>query len=256
MTEFAPIDAGVVSRLASDIESNGYAVVQNFFSPEQLELAREYIRSETSKHHQEYFSIHGVEAMEGSLLANLSASTTFRQFLADLYEKATGAQPSNAERIFPVIRCLQGKSGLKESHFYHFDATAVTALAPVFIPTEGEHCGDLIMFPNMRPLRSSAVVNIMEKAILHNTLSQKLTAMAVKRGVLKPITIKLVPGNLYLFWGYRSLHSNDQCNPEHLRATGLYHFGNPHRDSSLARIFLGKNKRKAKLNHDGLRPQA
>ena len=255
MTEFTPIEAQVVSRLASEIDSKGYAVVENFFSPEQLELARQYIRAETSKHNQEYFSIHGIEAMEGSLMASLGASTTFRKFLADMYEQVTGSQPPVAERVFPVIRCLQGKSGLKESHFYHFDATAVTALAPLFIPTEGKHCGDLIMFPNLRPVRSNAMVNIIEKAIMHNTMSQKLTAFAVKRGWLKPITIKLVPGNLYLFWGYRSLHSNDQCDPENLRATGLYHFGNPHRESSLARTFLGKNKRKAKLDHDGLRPQ-
>ncbi|MEH6387571.1 phytanoyl-CoA dioxygenase family protein [Pseudomonas profundi] len=255
MTEFTPVDAQVVSRLASEIESNGYAVFENFFTPEQLEQAREYIRAQTSKHNQEYFSIHGIEAMEGSVLASLGGSTTFKQFLSDMYEQVTGFQPPVAERIFPVIRCLQGKSGLKESHFYHFDATAVTALAPVFIPTEGQHCGDLIIFPNVRPVRSSAVLNIAEKAVMHNKLSQKLTAIAVKRGLLKPITVKLVPGNLYLFWGYRSLHSNDQCDPENLRATGLYHFGNPHRESSLARIFLGKNKRKAKLDHDGLRPQ-
>jgi hypothetical protein len=76
--------------------------------------------------------------------------------------------------------------------------------------------------------------NIVEKAILHNKLSQKLTAMAVEREWLKPVTIRLVPGNVYLFWDYRSLHGNDSCHPPHKpRATALYHFGDPHRDSAL-----------------------
>ncbi len=254
MLDFMSVDAQVVTRLASDMDRQGYAVLKNALTAEQLETARNEILSEAATRGNEYFAVHGIEAMDGTVLGSLCATSTFRQLLSDLYEKTVGEAPPLEERIFPVIRCLQGHSGLKESHFYHFDATAVTALAPVFIPTEGEHCGDLIMFPNLRKVRRSALVNIIEKAVLHNGLSKKICAFGVRRGWFKPVRIKLEPGNLYLFWGYRSLHCNDQCDPDKMRATGLYHFGNPHRNSLLARKLLGSNKRKANLDEDGLRP--
>ena len=36
------------------------------------------------------------------------------------------------------------------------------------------------------------------------------------------------PGNVYLFWGYRSLHANLPVDPSYTRATLLYHFGDVH----------------------------
>ncbi|QGZ29795.1 hypothetical protein [Stutzerimonas stutzeri] len=245
---------GSAARWAAQIDSNGFAVLENYLSPEVLEQGRAFIEQQAANHEGEYFAIHGIEALSGSIVAALALSAPFKEMMTDLYRVQTGREPPELEQVFPVIRCLQGRSGLKQSHFYHFDATAVTALLPLFIPTEGEHCGDLILFPNLRPVRFNALRNVVEKALLHNTLSQKLAALAVRYGWLKPIRLKLVPGNLYLFWGYRSLHANDQCDPALLRATALFHFGNPHHDSPLARWLLGTNKRRAKLDHNGLKP--
>ncbi|MBE7927360.1 hypothetical protein INQ33_07095 [Pseudomonas saudiphocaensis] len=243
-----------ITRLAAEIDQNGFAILENYLSPEMLEQGRTFITQQTQQHNGEYFAIHGIEALSGSLPASLALSTPLREMLSELYKTQTGRAPSVEEQVFPVIRCLQGKSGLKQSHFYHFDATAVTALLPLYIPTEGEHCGDLIIFPNLRPVRFNALFNVIEKAVLHNGFSQKMVALAVKRGWMRPIRLELEPGNLYLFWGYRSLHANDECDPALLRATALFHFGNPHHDSWLARLILGTNKRRAKLDHNGLRP--
>jgi len=244
----------VAASQAAEIDRNGFTVIENYISPEELSLARAFIDEQAARNNGEYFAIHGIEALSGSLIAALALSPVLKDTLAQLYHHQSGREPSATEQIFPVIRCLQGRSGLKQSHFYHFDATAVTALLPLFIPTEGEHCGDLIIFPNVRRVRFNALRNVVQKAVLHNTASQKLVAFAVRRGWLKPIRLKLVPGNLYLFSGYRSLHANDECDPAMLRATALFHFGNPHHESLLARLLLGANKRKAKLDHNGLRP--
>ena len=240
-------------RLAAEIDRTGYAVLEHYLAPDMLEQGRAFVTQALAQHQGEYFALHGIEALSGSLPANLALSAALKEMLSELYTRQTGRAPSPEEQVFPVIRCLQGKSGLKQSHFYHFDATAVTALLPLFIPSEGEHCGDLILFPNLRPVRFNALCNVIEKAVLHNTFSQKMVALAVRRGWLQPIRLKLEPGNLYLFWGYRSLHANDECDPALLRATALLHFGNPHHDSWLARLLLGNNKRRAKLDHNGLR---
>ena len=34
-------------------------------------------------------------------------------------------------------------------------------------------------------------------------------------------TLRIVPGNVYLFWGYQTLHANEPCLPTSLRATAL-----------------------------------
>jgi hypothetical protein len=239
---------------AAQIDRKGYTVIEHYISPEQLELGRAFIKQQAATRDGEYFCIHGIEELSGTMFAGLALSPPFKDRMAQLYRLQSGQEPATEEQVFPVIRCLQGRSGLKQSHFYHFDATAVTALLPLYIPTEGEHCGDLIIFPNTRHIRFNALRNVIEKAVLHNTVSQKLVAFAVRRGWLKPIRLKLVPGNLYLFSGYRSLHANDVCDPSMLRATALFHFGNPHHESALARSLLGANKRRAKLDHNGLRP--
>jgi hypothetical protein len=253
MSEVTAMERSAAEQ-AAEIDRQGYAVIEDYISPEQVALGRAFIEQQAASHHGEYFAIHGIEALSGSLIAGLALSPPLKETLAELYRLQAGREPAATEQIFPVIRCLQGRSGLKQSHFYHFDATAITALLPLFIPTEGEHCGDLIIFPNVRRVRFNALRNVIEKAVLHNTASQKLVASAVRRGWLKPIRLKLVPGNLYLFSGYRSLHANDECDPTMLRATALFHFGDPHHESLLARLLLGANKRRAKLDHNGLKP--
>ncbi len=253
MSGFTAMDTSAAAQ-AADIDRNGFAVIEHYISPEELDRARAYVELQAASRGGEYFCIHGFEALQDSLAGSLALAAPFKERLSELYRIQAGREPVATEQIFPVIRCLQGRSGLKQSHFYHFDATAVTALLPLIIPTEGEHCGDLLIFPNLRRIRFNALRNVIEKAILHNTVSQKLVALAVRRGWLKPIRLKLVPGNLYLFSGYRSLHANDECDPAMLRATILLHFGNPHHESLMARALLGANKRRAKLDHNGLRP--
>lgn len=243
MWDTTPVEAHVVTRLVREMDARGFASLNDFVPSDRLKHARLYVDQQVEAHGPEYFAIHGLEAMRGSFFAELAESPMFKRLLHDVYEAGLGRKPPKGETVFPVIRFLQGKTGSKESHFFHFDATILTVLVPIVIPTEGRHCGDLISFPNIRRVRRSVAVNVVEKAVLHNTASQKLTSWLVRQGWLKPVRAKLVPGNMYLFWGYRSLHANDPCDPSMLRATALYHFGNPHREQWLARRLLGRNQR-------------
>ena len=40
---------------------------------------------------------------------------------------------------------------------------------------------------------------------------------------------------LYFFWGYRSLHTNEPCDADAIRATALLHYADPHADSRVKR---------------------
>ena len=113
------------------------------------------------------------------------------------------------------------------------------------IPTEGLN-GKLVMAPNVRPIRSSYLFNLIDKIILDNPVTQMFLRRAYRLGLLKLKQIPMVPGNLYFFWGYRSVHANEACDPDKIRATALFHFGDPHADSRL-RKFTGRAKSRAKI---------
>lgn len=249
-----PARLASIDALVEEIERNGYAVIENFFSTEQLGQARAFVDSRLSTREPGFFALHGTEAMPNTLISHLAGAAPFRALLADLCETGKGLRVPPTESVFPVLRCLRGASSQREHYFFHFDATAITALAPVAIPTEGQR-GDLLVFPALRPLRRSTVRNLVDKALLQNRLSQKLTGFAVHRGWLKPLRVPLVPGNLYLFWGYCSLHANEPCDPDQLRATVLYHFGKPHNGSALARLLLGGPERRARSVAAGALPE-
>ena len=81
----------------------------------------------------------------------------------------------------------------------------------------------------MRGIRPAYLLNAADKVLLDNPLTQKLLRFSVERRALKPVRITMKPGNLYFFWGYRSIHANEPCDPERVRATALFHYANPHK---------------------------
>ncbi|GFM89672.1 hypothetical protein PSCICO_50710 [Pseudomonas cichorii] len=237
-------DAQHVQQLANDIDANGFTTLKNILSSTDLEQLRDFTDSRAAKHPGEYFAYHGETALGESLLASLWSDPEFKQLMAGLYRHAA-RQESPSEQIFPVLRCIQGSQGIRESNCFHFDASLVTALIPIYIPVDGEECGDLMLFANARKLRSNVARNVVEKALLQNRFSRWMTCIAINRGWLAPKVLKLEPGNIYLFWGYRSLHANQPCSPGLKRATAILHFGDPHSGSTATRLILGINQGRA-----------
>jgi hypothetical protein len=240
------IDEQQVKQLANEINVNGFAQLSGAISAADLQQLRAYTDQQASQHPGEYFAYHGEQALTGSLLVNLWADPQFKALLARLYRQAAG-ESSHSDRVFPVLRCVQGNQGKRESNCFHFDASLVTALVPIFIPQEGEERGDLVLFPNLRGIRSSVLLNVIEKALLQNRFTRKLMILAIERGWLKPDTLQLEPGSIYFFWGYRSLHANRAVGPDLKRATALFHFGDPHTGSLATKLILKFNQRRARM---------
>lgn len=238
------VDEQRVKQLANEIDINGFATLSGMLSEADLEQLRAYTDHHASQHPGEYFAYHGERALADSLIVSIWADPRFKALLADLYQQAAGEQAHN-DRIFPVLRCVQGTQGQRESNCFHFDASLVTALIPIFIPQHGEERGDLILFPNLRTVRSNVIFNVIEKALLQNRFSRKLICLAMQRGWFTPDTLQLEPGNVYFFWGYRSLHANRPVSPDLKRATALFHFGDPHTGSLATQLILKFNERRA-----------
>jgi hypothetical protein len=233
-----------IQQIAEQIDAQGFSQLSGALEPSELQLLRAYTDTQAALHQGEYFAHHGENFLSKSPLAALWESADFQRLLASLYRSATGNE-SASQQIFPVLRCVQGNQGRRESNCFHFDASLVTVLVPIFIPAEGEERGDLMLFPNLRKVRRNAVFNAIEKALVQNAVTRRLMVMAIERGWIKPETLTLKPGDIYVFWGYRTLHANKPCGPQVTRATAIFHFGDPHAGSLTTRLILRINQRRA-----------
>ena len=91
-----------------------------------------------------------------------------------------------------------------------------------------------MVFPNCRGYRRFALFNIIEKAIVQSNWYRNRVTRKLAAGDLPNIKY-LKPGNLYLFWGYRTYHSNFPVDNDMVRATMLLHY-DPHPDSLILKI--------------------
>lgn len=85
-----------------------------------------------------------------------------------------------------------------------------------------------MLFPNTRKIHKTYLRNVIDKVLLDNAVTQWALRMLVTRRLLNISRVKIVPGNAYFFWGYRSIHTNEPCDPDKVRATALFHYVNPH----------------------------
>lgn len=238
-----------VACIAADMSRQGYATLGHFVSEQELEPVRALVRASVDAAHGEYVDFKGPGALGGTILGDLPKSAAFKDLCRRLYELGTGRASPEAE-FYQVLRCLQGRAGQTRSWYFHYDSYVVTALLPVAIPIEGPR-GDLLMIPNTRHLRRLYLANLLDKVVIENGLSQTVLRSITRRKRFNTVSIQLQPGNLYLFWGYRSIHTNEACDPDKLRATALFHYGNPHEESRLRRLI---QKRSASNGAEQLKP--
>lgn len=235
------------AKYASGINDNGFTVIQNFISEEQLARLRDFVAREADTHPGGYFAYHGSKAVAMGDIRGLSESAELLPLLGALYQQGAG-QPAFTDDIHPVLRCVQGESGRSESNRFHFDASFVTALLPIEVPDAtipGEQ-GNLLVFANRRRIRRTVLANVIEKTLIQNAFTKRLITLGIRLHLLRPQRIRLVPGNLYLFWGYRSLHASEPCPPTTRRSTLIFHYGDPHAGSLATALILAFNQHRAR----------
>jgi hypothetical protein len=234
----APRGAPVISDqtvhgLVAEVDRTGFAVLPHYLSPDALAELQRFVASAVETGGGEYKVFTGKEAVEGTLLAELAEDPAFQSLIRRIYEGAA-RRPAPDQSIYQVLRCLAGETGLKECFIFHYDSYVVTLLLPILIPSRGPR-GDLVIAPNLRRIRKSYVRNLADKLLVDNGLTQRVLRALYRSGLLKLKQVEMNPGDLYIFWGYRTLHTNEPCDVESIRSTALYHFGDPHADDPLRR---------------------
>jgi hypothetical protein len=223
-----------VSAIVADIDRIGYAMIPDFIVADDLARMRRFVAGAVERSDGEYAGFVGPDSVSDSGLDDLARSQSFQDMMHRIYERGTGdAAPK--QDFYQLLRCLTGQSVRVHSFLFHYDSYVVTALIPIEIPTTGR-TGDFLMIPNTRPIRKNRASNLADKVLLDNRATQWLLRSLTALGVIRPVRIKMVPGNAYFFWGYRSVHTNEPCDPNKVRATALFHYVNPHAGEPLLSI--------------------
>ena len=224
-----------LDRLAHRLDTEGVVCVEGAVRPESLQRWRDQLDQILEQQGHKYFSIIQPWKEPDSAYSELAVDSNFRALLKGL--TARGYRNHVAEGdIYNVLRVIAGPNGAERSLMFHYDASVVTVLIPLQIPDgKPEDAGDLIAYPNRRPIRKSSLANVFDKLLIQNPLSRKLLSRQVARRPDDRDIVRLQPGNIYLFWGYRTLHANLGCKSNSLRATLLFHHGDPHQGSLVTR---------------------
>tara|TARA_Y100000746_G_scaffold226404_1_gene231497 strand:+ start:1407 stop:2198 length:792 start_codon:yes stop_codon:yes gene_type:complete len=227
-----------LSDITTKIKEDGFYCLEGVVRPTFLSELQESVNKLIKIYGKRYFSlIHPHERLkeEESLslpYENIIKNNDFSDLLNRLSGEFSINKRSNSER-FNILRVVTGEKTDDQSLKFHYDSTLVTALIPIYIPDGLEkESGHLVVLPNARKIRSSILVNILEKFFIQNKLSQMVLPYLFLRSQKKRV-LKLEPGNIYLFSGLQSLHSNFAVNKDYVRATLLCFYGNPYPDSKI-----------------------
>jgi hypothetical protein len=224
---------GVVRTLVDEMNRAGLASLSGFLDPGDLHDLQAFVRKAVESAGGEYVVFTGKEAVGGTILETLAESEAFNSLIRRVYERGM-RRPAPDQALYQVLRCLAGETGQKQAYIFHYDSFAVTLLLPILIPT-GARRGDLVLAPNLRSVRPHYALNLVDKMLIDNKLAQ-ITLKRLLGSRWGPFQrVNMVPGDLYLFWGYRTLHTNEACDAGEIRSTALFHFGDPHAGSFLRR---------------------
>lgn len=221
-----------VASLIKAIDSDGYAVLPGWASPAQLKELQTLVTDTVAAAGNDYVALSGRQPVQGSPLYDWGSSRDFVDLCRRITEGATG-QRSSDTTLTQTLRCLTGNGGRRESLIFHYDSFVLTTIMPVCMPESGER-GDLLMLPNRRRLRHSYLRNLVDKVLVDNKWVQTYLKNRFAMDDKAFTRIAMQPGHMYLFWGYRSLHTNLPVAEDALRATAVFHYHNVHGSSSLA----------------------
>ncbi len=224
---FLPVSADSAQALAESMDDSGVGILHDIVPDAILAQMRSFVARQIEQHDGQYFGLEGEAWIADTCLNPLFEDAGFHALLRSLYERKMRVSPPS-DRVFPVLRGLTGTHGLRHALNFHYDSYVVTVLLPILIPNRpDEPRGHLVMFPNLREARRFAIANILEKILVEKLLKRMWRLPRVQQ-LLSARIVPLTPGNLYFFWGMRSLHANEACLPSSVRCTALLHFGDPH----------------------------
>ena len=231
--------------LIQEIKKNGFVEIKNFINKEKLNILRNFVDLKLEENNHEYFFLTSLEEKEKTILNN----DIFFEKIEDLLKEITldlNFSIRKDEKLYKVLRVVTGEKSTKVSLKYHFDAHLLTLLIPVYIPERKKSDnGNLIIIKNLRKLTKSLFINIVQKLFFQSNFFKKIF---IEKNLIKKDTLNLKPGNIYIFNGFTTLHTNMNIDPRDVRATILVHYHDIFRNSFLVNINRKQRIKKEQKN--------
>lgn len=239
--------------IANQLDETGVVCLEGAVPTEWLVQARADVESRLSTHGEQDHFIRSPKGEEHSAAEAFISSPTVLTLLADIVRARFPEGPADLELIGSALRVIAGPRGEGDAFWFHYDASIVTMVVPIFMPdAEPGNSGELVGLFNKRPFRRFVLANIIDKAFGQSQFYRNHILRRLDRtDYLQRVDMEV--GNLYLFWGYRSLHGNMPCESGARRATLLLHFGRPHgsSDALTAAVKLGQSLRTLGAKREG-----
>jgi hypothetical protein len=233
-SDFRELSEDEIFSLVRDIDRDGYAVLPRYILHSDIDVLRQFVRDAVAAAGNSYTALSGPAPVAETVLGKMASSPAIRRICMRAYEIATSRRAPD-QPYYQILRCLTGSSGRDHSMVFHFDSYVLTLLLPIEVP-RGKESGELIVLPNIRQIRRWYASNLIDKILLDNRVAQRVLHVMAKSHPERFVRIPLVPGNLYFFWGYRSIHTNAPCDADKIRGTALFHYVDPHEDSTLKKL--------------------
>ena len=228
------IDYGDPRRIPDELDETGVVCLENAVSRQWLAQARAAVENQLTVHGEDNHFISWPRGEELTAVETFIESPSVRALLNEVVRARFPQGGVDAELTDTTLRIIAGPRDEGDASRFHYDAGVVTMCVPIILPDSGRATsGELVGLFNNRPFRRSVLVNIVEKFIIQTGFYRsRIQRRLGRNGGVQIVDMKV--GNLYLFWGYRSLHGNLPCKPGAVRATLLLHFGRPHTSGVLA----------------------
>jgi hypothetical protein len=221
-----------LDEITTQLKNDGFYCLENALDGEAIKIFQDEVLSIVNSKGNRYFSLVNPYKNTNLKLNLFDKSVNLRNYLVELATLGTEKKIFDSE-ILNVLRVITGENTESQSFKFHYDATVITALIPILIPKgKLDESGHLLTFKNKRKIRTYSIFNFIEKMFLQNYFLQKFFTYKALQNIDKHLC-ELKEGNVYFFYGYRTFHANMPVNPTYTRATLLFHFGNPHSNSSL-----------------------
>lgn len=224
------------THLPSSTASNagGYAVIDDYIPAEDIARAQASVRAALQANGNETVAVFDFTDFQDTFLHDLEQDPAFNALCREIYEAGTGHQAPPSDLV-PFLRCLTGASAKAHSMVFHYDTFVLTVILPIISPTEGR-TGRLVLLPNTRGVRHWYLRNLVDKVLIDRSSAQSRFRRLCDRNDAHLEFIDMKPGNAYVFWGYRSVHANEACDPDRIRSTAIFHYAAPHADSAIKKV--------------------